>query len=176
LVASKLIVIMSLVAVAIGAIVVLSFMALSVSGNSYDLQLPFGDGGMRRGMMMMMMEGSRMQMPASKDVIILLESEYEMTAQKQSQVTLKVLDKRTNEPVQGAKVIIGIEKGLPMTTMDMTGGSGMFDAIDKGNGTYTFDFTPQSKGYYTVHAHVIPPGKQMHSMMENYVDLIVLSR
>jgi hypothetical protein len=171
LVAKKLIVMMSLVAVAIGVTVVLSFMALSVSGNGYDLQLPFGGGGMMEGMMM---EGSRMQMPAPKDVIILLESEYEMTAQKQSQVTLKVLDKQTKEPMQGAQIIIGIEKGLPMTTMDMTGG-GMFDAAEKGNGTYAFAFTPESKGYYTIHAHVIPPGKQMHSMMENHADLLISS-
>lgn len=170
---------MSLVAVAIGATtVVLSFMALSVGGNGYDLQLPFGGGGgMMEGMMTTttMMEGSGMQMPAPKDVIVLLESKYEMTAQKQSEVTLKVLDKQTNEPVQGAKVIIGIEKGLPMTTMDMARG-GMFDAIDKGNGTYAFTFVPESKGYYTAHAHVIPPGEGMHSMMENHADLIVLSK
>ena len=61
-----------------------------------------------------------------------------------------------------------------MTTMDMTGG--MFNAREKGNGTYTFAFTPESEGYYTVHAHVIPPGKQMHSMMENHADLVILSK
>jgi hypothetical protein len=115
-------------------------------------------------------------MPAPEDVTILLESEYEMTTEKQSQVALKVLEKQTNEPVQGAEVIIGMEKGLPMTTMDMTRGGGTFDAVKKGNGTYTFTFTPESKGYYTVHAHVIPPGKQMQSMMENHADFIVLSK
>jgi hypothetical protein len=135
------------------------------------MQPPFGDGGMMGGMMM---EGGKMQMPAAKDVNIMLESEYNMTTGKQSQVILKVLDKQTNEPVQGAEVIIGIEKGLPMTTMDMMD-SGMFDAVDKGNGIYTFAFTPESKGYYTIHVHVILPGKEMHSMMENHGDLVVIS-
>jgi hypothetical protein len=174
LVASKLIVMMSLVAVVIGVIVVFGFMALSASRNGGGLQMPFGSGMMGGGGGMMM-EGGKMQMPAPKDVIILLESEYEMAAGKQSEVALKVLDKQTNEPVQGAEVIIAMEKGLPMSTMDMSGGS-MFDAVAKGNGTYAFAFTPESKGYYTVHAHVIPPGKQMHSMMENHADLIIESK
>jgi hypothetical protein len=175
LVASKLIATMALVSVVIGAIVVFIFMVLSVSGNSGDggLQIPFGSSMMGGGMMMM--EGAKMQMPVSEDVIVMLESEYEVTAVKQSEVTLQVLDKRTNEPMPGAQVIIGIEKGLPMSTMDMTGG-GMFNAVEKRNGIYAFAFTPESKGYYTVHAHVIPPGKQMHSMMENHADLIVLSK
>jgi hypothetical protein len=173
LVASKLIVGISLVAVVIVALVVFIFMVLSAGRNGVGLQIPFvsrmmgGDG--------MMMEGARMQMPAPKDVIIMLESGYEVTAGKQSEVTLKVLEKQTNETMPGAQVIIGIEKGLPMSTMDMTSG-GMFNAVEKGNGTYAFTFTPESKGYYTIHAHVIPPGKQMHSMMENHADLIVLSK
>jgi hypothetical protein len=140
----------------------LAFVILSAKGNG-DLQ-PF-DG------MTAMMEGDRMQMPDSKDVIVLLESEYEMAAGKQSQVILKVLDKQTNEPMHRARVMIGIEKGLPMTTMEMAGG--MFDAAEKGNGTYAFAFTPESEGYHTVHAHVIPPRKQMHSMMENHADLVI---
>jgi hypothetical protein len=174
LVAGKLIVAISLVAVVIGAIVAFIFMMFSASGNGGGLQIPFGSGMMGRGGEMMMMEDGKMQMPAPKDVIIMLESEYETTAGKQSEVTLKVLDKRTNEPVQGAQVIVGIEKGLPMSTMDMTS-SGMFDAVEKGNGTYAFTFTPEFKGYYTIHAHVIPPDKQMHSMMENHADLLISS-
>jgi len=155
--------VLSIAGVAVASI--LAFIALSASGNG-GLQPLDGMSGM--------MEGGRMQMPVSKDVIILLESEYEMTAGEQSEVTLKVLDKQTNEPMQGEQVIIGIEKGLPMTTMDMIGG--MFDASEKGNGTYSFVFTPESEGYYTIHAHVILPGKQMHSMMENHADLVMVSR
>jgi hypothetical protein len=166
---------MGLVAVVIGAIVVFISVVLSASGNSgsISLKIPFGSGMMEGGGGMMM-EGAKMQMPAPKDVIIMLESEYQVTAGKQSEVTLQVLNKQTNEPMPGAQVIIGIEKGLPMSTMDMTG-DGMFNAVEKENGKYAFAFTPESKGYYTVHAHAIPPGKQMHSMMENHADLILLS-
>lgn len=145
---------------------VIALIALSASGNS-DPQ-PFNN-------MAGMMEDDRMQMPASRDVIILLESDYEIPHGKQSEVSLKVLDKQTNDSMQGAQAVIGIEKGLPMTTMDMMSG-GMFNAEEKGNGTYTFIFTPDSKGYYTIHAHVIPPGKQMHSMMENHADLVIVSK
>jgi hypothetical protein len=157
---------------AVGAVALAAVLAfavvLSASGNDGEMQ-PF-DG------MIGMMEGDgRMQMPVSKDVIMMLESEYELPAGTQSEVSIKVLDKQTNEPMPGARVIIGIEKGLPMTTMDMAGG-GMFDVSERGNGTYTFPFTPESKGYYTIHAHVIPPGKQMHSMMENHADLVIVSK
>jgi hypothetical protein len=163
----------SLVAVVMGAIVASIFMVFSASGNGGSLQIPFGSDMMGRGGEMMM-EGGKMQMPAPKDVIIMLESAYKMTAGKQSEVTLKILYKQTNQSVQGAQVIVGIEKGLPMTTMDMTAG-GMFDVVEKGNGTYAFIFTPESKGHYTIPAHVIPPGEQMRSMMENHADLIIES-
>lgn len=65
-------------------------------------------------------------MQAPEDVMILLESEWKVPTGKQSEVVLKVVDKQTNSTMQGAEVVIGIEKGLPMTTMDMTGG--MFNA------------------------------------------------
>lgn len=166
----KLIVIISMVGVVAIATAVLAFVVFSASGNADGLHLPFGSDMMGG----MMTEDDKMQMPAAKDVIIMLDSKYEVTSGKQSQVTLKVLDKQMSEPVQGAEVIIGIEKGLPMTSMDMTGG--MFDAVERGNGTYAFMFTPESKGYYTIHAHVIPPGGKMNSMMENHTDLVILSQ
>lgn len=151
---------------AVGAIAAVSaFVVLSASGDgglqSFD--------GMGR-----MMEGGGMQIRAPEDVIISFESEAEVPAGKQTQVVLKVLDRQTNAPMQGAEVIIGIEKGLPMTTMDMMN-RGMFSAEEKGEGIHTFTFTPESQGYYTVHAHVIPPGKHMHSMMENHVDLVIVA-
>lgn len=155
-----------IVIAAVSVVAVLAFVILFTNGN--------GDPQSFNGMAEMM-EGDGMQMPVPEDAIILLESESEMAAGKQSQVILQVLDKQTDEPMQGAQVIIGIEKGLPMTTMDMTDG-GMFNAVEKGNGTYTFTFTPESEGYYTIHAHVIPPGKQMHSMMENHADFLMVSK
>jgi hypothetical protein len=165
----------SAIIIGIGAVAAMVIIIIAVA-ISMLLRGTWPSGTMVDGMMSeMMMEGNRMRMPAAKDVIMILESEYELPAGKQSEVSIKVLDKQTNEPMQGAQVIIGIEKGLPMTTMDMTGG-GMFNALEKGNGTYAFVFTPESKGYYTIHAHVIPSGKQMHSMMENHADLIILSQ
>lgn len=154
--------IIAIAAVAVTA--VFAFVALSASGN--DGPQPF-DG------MTGMMEGGRMQMQAPEDVIILFESDWKVPTGKQSEVVLKVLDKQTNKTMQGAEVIIGIEKGLPMKTMDMIGG--MFNAEERDNGTYAFSFTPESAGYYTIHAHVIPPGDQMHSMMENHADLVIMS-
>jgi hypothetical protein len=155
---------LSIAVVAIAA--VFAFVALSASGN--DGPQPFD------GMMMEMMEGGMMKMQTPEDVLILLESEWKVPTGKQSEVVLKILDKKTNATMQGAEIRIGIEKGLPMTTMDMMGG--MFNAEEKGNGTYAFTFTPESEGYYTIHAHVIPPGEQMHSMMENHADLVIISQ
>jgi FtsP/CotA-like multicopper oxidase with cupredoxin domain len=161
----KLIIMITVIVAAAAVATTFAFVVLAASGNN-GMQLI---GGME-GIMMQDM----MQMQAPEDVMILFESESQVPAGKQTQVVLKVLDKQTNATMQGAEVIIGIEKGLPMTTMDMIGG--MFNAAEGGNGTYAFTFTPESKGYYTVHAHVVPPGEQMHSMMENHVDFVIISQ
>jgi hypothetical protein len=152
--------------IAIAAVAASAFVLFSASGITGNLQQPFDS-------MTGMMEGERMQMQAPEDVIIFFQSEAEVPAGKQTEVVLKVIDKQTNATMQGAQVTIGIEKGLPMTTMDMMSG-GMFNAEEKGNGTYAFTFTPDSKGYYTIHTHVIPPGEQMHSMMENHADFVII--
>jgi hypothetical protein len=155
----------SAAALAIAA-AILAFVAFSASGNS--LMQPMG------GMEGMMMQDGRMQMQqAAEDVMIFLESEGEAPIENQTEVLLKVVDKQTNKTMQGAELIIGIEKGLPMTTMNMIGG--MFSAGERGNGTYAFTFTLETEGYYTVHAHVIPPGEQMHSMMENHADIVIIA-
>lgn len=157
-------IITSIVVVAIAVISVL--VALSASGNEGMISMD-NMGGMT--------EGGRMQTRPPKDVTIFFESETEVPTGKQAEVMLKVLDRQTNAAMQGAEVVIGIEKGLPMTTMDMTN-EGMFSAENKGKGTYTFTFTPESDGYYTIHVHVIPPGKEMRSMMENHVDFVIVSQ
>jgi hypothetical protein len=154
------------VAVLAIAAAIFAFVALSASGNSPMQPLD--------GMKGMMMQDGRMQMQqAAEDVMIFLESEGEVPTGNQTEVLLKVVDKQTNTTMQGAEVIIGIEKGLPMTTMDMIGG--MFNADERRDGTYAFNFTPESEGYYTVHTHVIPPGEQMHSMMENHADIVIIA-
>ncbi|MEM3159440.1 MAG: hypothetical protein QXJ74_01520 [Nitrososphaera sp.] len=154
------------ISIAVIAGIVSAFAVLSASGIATDLQ---SFDGMNE-----MMEREAMQMQPPKDVTIFFESEVEVPARKQAQVVLKVLDRQTNAPMQGAEAIVGIEKGLPMTSMDMEGG--MFEAEEKGEGLYAFAFTPASQGYYTIHAHVIPPGMQMHSMMENHADFVVISK
>lgn len=156
---------LSIAAIVIVTAVVFAFIAWSPSGD--DGIQPFDGVGGR------MVEG-RIQVQVPEDVMIVFESESEVPAGKQAQVVLKVLEKQTSKPMEGAEVIIGIEKGLPMTTMDMIGG--MFNAADKGNGVYSLTFTPESEGYYTIHVHVIPPGRQMHSMMEDHVDFVIISR
>lgn len=152
-------------AIAIGLVIIFAIPMIS-NGRLFEVQNP----------MQSMMQGSSgmMTMQAPKDVMILLESNYEVPTGKQGEVVLKVVDKQMQKPMESANVIIGIEKGLPMTTMDMTGG--MFSASEKGNGTYTFPFTPSSAGYYTIHTHAVLPGKQMNSMMENHADLVISSK
>jgi len=83
------------------------------------------------------------------------------------------LDKETKKPLTNAQVVIGIEKGTSMTTMNMLGG--MFNADDIGNGKYIVRFTPPATGHYTLHTHVIPAGKSMHSMMNNHLDIGIIA-
>lgn len=146
-------------------VAVFIFVTLPIFGNSLQ---PF-DG------MAEMMQGGMMEMQAPEDVMILFESDSDVPAGKETQIVLKVIDKQTNATMRGANVLIGIEKGLPMTTMDMMKG-GMFSAEDKDNGEYAFSFMPESEGYYTIHAHIIPPGEQTNSMMKNHVDFVVISQ
>jgi hypothetical protein len=112
-----------------------------------------------------------------QDVIIKVKSSQVMPVGKESQIALLVLDKNTGKPMTGAQVVIGIERGASMSTMNMMGDS-MFDAKEQkeGSGLYLFGFTPDSKGYYTMHTHVIPPGKSMDSMMDNHLDIGLIGK
>ncbi|MFL6379524.1 MAG: hypothetical protein ACJ72R_18980 [Nitrososphaeraceae archaeon] len=115
---------------------------------------------------------TNMMNQAPQNVIIKVKSSQIIPVGKESQIALLVLDKNTGKPMTGAQVIIGIERGTSMSTMNMMGDS-MFDAKEQkgGSGLYLFGFTPDSKGYYTMHIHVIPPGKSMNSMMDNHLDI-----
>jgi hypothetical protein len=117
-----------------------------------------------------MMSGMMNQIP--QDVIVKVTSGQLTKVGKESKITLLVLDKETKKPLPDADVIIGIESGASMTTMNMMGG--MFNAEDIGNGKYIVRFTPDTTGYYTMHTHVIPDGKSMHSMMENHLDIGII--
>jgi hypothetical protein len=112
-----------------------------------------------------------------QNVIIKVKSSQIIPVAKESQVVLLVLDKNTGRPMTGAQVVIGMERGASMSTMDMVGGS-MFDAKEQkgASGLYLFGFTPDSKGYYTMHTHVIPPGESMDSMMDNHLDIGLIAK
>ena len=119
-----------------------------------------------------MMSGMMSQIP--QDVIVKVTSGQITKVGKETKITLLVLDKETKKPLSDAQVIIGIERGASMTTMNMVGG--MFEAEEKGSGKYVVKFTPDTKGYYTMHTHVIPNGKSMHSMMQNHLEIGIIAK
>jgi hypothetical protein len=121
---------------------------------------------------------SNMMNQEPKDVIIEMNSSQIVPVGKESEIALLVSDKETQKPLTGAQVLVGIERGASMTTMEMIGGS-MFEAKeqedkDKISGIYKVRFTPDSEGYYTIHIHVIPFGNSMHSMMDNHLDIGII--
>src|SRR3989304_1239657 len=115
-----------------------------------------------------------------KDVIMKTISSQVAKVGQESSITLLVLDKNTGNPMDNANVILHIEEGAPMesmegkTMMDMM--QGMFEAENIGSGKYLVKFTPTEKGYYTMHTHAIPPGKSMMSMMDNHMDIGIIAK
>jgi len=115
------------------------------------------------------MNGMMNQEP--QDVIIKMKTPgQKVQVGKEAEIILLVLDKQTQKPLPGLEVIIGIERGSAMSSMDMMGD--MFDAEDKGSGEYVVRFTPDSEGVYTIHTHVMIPGK---SMMDNHMDFGIIA-
>lgn len=151
-----------------------------VSGNSHSDSM---SKMMTNGMMGSMMSGGNMMgnggmqcsmmTDSPQDVIIKVKSSQQVSAGKESHIILLVTDKNKT-PLNDARVIVGIERGAPMSTMDMMGG--MFSAENIGNGKYIVKFTLDTAGYYTLHTHVIPSGKSMHSMMENHMDIGIIAK
>lgn len=117
---------------------------------------------------------SGMMSPVPQNVIIKILSSQEVPTGKDVQIELLVLDKNTRQPLSNAQVIIGIEKGAPMSTMEMT--SGMFNADNLGDGKYLAKFKLDEPGYYTMHTHVIPSNKSMISMMNNHMDIGIIAK
>ncbi|MEM3065122.1 MAG: FixH family protein [Candidatus Nitrosotenuis sp.] len=117
---------------------------------------------------------------APQDVTIFPKSGQVAFVDKESSIVLLVKDKKTNKPLDNADVILHIEKGAPMESMgnmsmmDMMGR--MFEAENIGDGKYVVTFTPDEKGYYTMHTHAIPPGKSMMSMMNNHMDIGIIAK
>jgi len=127
-------------------------------------------GSMMGGSNGNMMSGMMNQIP--EDVLVKVLSSQKVSVGKEAEIVLSVLDKESKKPVVDAEVIIGIERGSSMSTMDMMGE--MFDAENIGSGKYVVRFTPDNEGIYTLHTHVIPAGKAMHSMMNNHLDIGII--
>jgi hypothetical protein len=105
------------------------------------------------------------------DVIIKMKSNTQkVEIGKEAKIVLLVLDKETEEPMPGVEVVIGIERGWSMSTMDMMGD--MFGAEDIGSGEYAVRFTPNSEGVYTIHTMVMLAGR---SMMDNHQDFGIIA-
>jgi len=156
----------------IGIIVAIGIFATALSYHSLNVDATTMIGS---NMGSMMKSGNMMNMMSQipQDVIVKVTSAQVIKTDKESKITLLVLDKETKKPLTNAQVIIGIERGTSMTTMNMLGG--MFNAEDAGNGKYIVRFTPDSNGIYTMHTHVIPYGKSMHSMMNNHLDIGIIA-
>ena len=137
----------------------ISFLAFTVSQNSEAQSM--------MGMCSMMNK-------APKDVTIKPASSQLVTAGQETTIILLIKDKTTNKPLLDAQVPIMIERGPSMSTMDMMGS--MIQAEEIGQGKYQVKFTPDKKGIYTIHTHVIPDGKSMMSMMNNHMDVGVIAK
>src|SRR5207249_603334 len=120
------------------------------------------------------MNCNSMMSDVPQDVIIKIKASQAIAVGKEQSITLLVLDKETKKPLTDAQVIVGIERGAPMSTMDMIGP--MFNAENIGNGKYVASFTVDDSGYYTMHTHVILSGKSMHSMMQNHMDIGIIAK
>ncbi|MGQ0791557.1 MAG: hypothetical protein ACT4NJ_04945 [Nitrosopumilaceae archaeon] len=157
-------------------LMMLPFISFSqVFGNSFSLAVPDSLNAIQYQMMgNMMQKMCSMMSEIPEDVVVKVTSPQVVGIDKNAHVTIAVLDKKTAEPAVNSKVIVVIEKGAPMTSMDMIGP--MFLGKELGDGEYQIDFILDEKGYYTVHTHVIPDGKSMHSMMKNHLDIGLIAK
>lgn len=122
----------------------------------------------------MMQMCSMMMNKAPKDITIRPASSQLVKAGQEATVTLLIKDKTTNKPLLDAQVPVMIERGSSMSSMDMIGSMILADEI--GQGKYQVKFTPDKKGVYTIHTHVIPDGKSMMSMMNNHMDVGIIAK
>lgn len=111
---------------------------------------------------------------APKDVTIMSASSQLVKSGQEATITILIKDKTTNKPLLDAQVPIMIERGSSMSTMDMMGS--MIPAQEIGQGKYQVKFTPDKKGVYTIHTHVIPDGKSMMAMMNNHMDIGIIAK
>ncbi len=121
-----------------------------------------------------MMGTCSMMNKAPKDVTIRPASSQLVKAGQEATIILLIKDKATNKPLLDAQVPVMIERGPSMSTMDMMGS--MIQAQEIGQGKYQVKFTPDKKGVYIIHTHVIPDGKSMMSMMSNHMDIGIIAK
>lgn len=141
---------------------------MSTMTERMDMIMGILTGDMMPGDMMGPMDDMMNQEP--QDVIIKIKSGHKVLVGKEAEVVLLVLDKETREPMEGLQVVIGIERGSSMSTMEMMGD--MFEAEDKGSGEYIVRFTPDIEGIYTIHTMVMLPGR---TMMDNHMDFGIIA-
>lgn len=125
--------------------------------------------GMVPGDMMGPFEDMMSQEPL--DVIIKTNPDQTIWVGKEAEITLLVLDKVTKEPLEGVQVLIGIERGSSLGTMEMMGD--LFGAEDKGAGEYAVRFTPDIEGLYVIHTMVMLPGR---GMADNHMDFELIAQ
>ena len=160
-------------------IVVLVTIIVSTGGTFYLSAYSESDQSMMTHKMSGMMDMCKSMMNSiPQDVIIKTTSSQIAKVGKESKITLLVTDKKDN-PLDNADVILHIEEGAPMASMDMS----MMDMMGRmiqaeniGSGQYQVKFTPTEKGYYTMHTHAILEGKSMMSMMKNHMDIGIIAK
>lgn len=121
-----------------------------------------------------MMEMCSMMNKVPTDVTISSASPQAVSASQEATIILLVKDRQGDRPLLSAQVQVMIERGPPMSTMDMMGS--MIPAQEIGSGKYQVKFTPDSEGIYTIHTHVISEGKSMMSMMSNHMDIGIIAK
>ena len=160
--------------------IILVTIIVSTSGTFYLSAYSESDQSMmthNMGGMMGMCQSMMNSIP--QDVIIKTTSSQIAKVGEESKIILLVTDKKSN-PLDNADVILHIEKGAPMESMDkmsmMDMMGRMIQAENIGSGQYQVKFTPTEKGYYTMHTHAIPQGKSMMSMMNNHMDIGIIAK
>lgn len=146
-----------------------SIILFTIAVMSVSLVIPFIQKAEAQSMM-----GMCGMNKATKDVIIRSASPQLVKAGQEATITILVKDKATSKPLLNTQVPVMIECGYSMSTMDMMGS--MSYAKEIGSGKYQVKFTPDAKGVYTIHTHVIPDGKSMMSMMSNHMDIGVIAK
>lgn len=161
--------------IALASVIVFSSGAFFLSAYSEENTMMMGSNGMGSMNMCQSMMNS-----APQDVKIMAISSQVVSVGEESTVTLLVLDKETEKPLDDATVILHVEKGGPMEGMDnmnmMEMMGRMFEAENIGSGKYLIKVNVDEKGYYTMHTHAIPEGKSMMSMMNNHMDIGIIAR